>query len=157
MVNPSWNRGVLLSETELICLLNDDLAVNLSLLYRHAREWFKDPGLGMVHFNSRFITGQINWDEDELGLNYTPHFGHGYGCLMILRRLQYLPIPEIIKVFYGDDWLRWHIRHRLHLQTAEAVGLRARGSVGFTSDRYEKEYLVKEGEIFKKICELEPS
>lgn len=154
MVNRSWNLGVAFAKDSIVCLLNDDIEVNLSVLADHVETWFEDPGLGMVVFNATCVDGRLNQDTDVLTLNRTDQFGYGYGCLMVFRKFHWSPVPSSLQVFCGDDWIRYHIRHRLCLNTAEIEGLHARGLMEATSKDYQH-LMASDVSAFEQLCKYE--
>jgi hypothetical protein len=100
-VNPSWNLGVELSIHDNICLCNDDLEFDPILfeLMVSNQDVMSDKIVGMhsenYHINSfnntKLVpTNNRNW---------------GWGCLILFEKKNWIPIPENIKIWYGDDFI----------------------------------------------------
>jgi hypothetical protein len=109
-VNPAWNKGVEISRFETICLLNDDISFDWSLL--SGIERFLDDNTGFMGMHPQ------NFEDDygsEIGLHRTTPFrdyrssrGHRpekWGSAIFFKRENWDPIPDEIKIWAGDDWL----------------------------------------------------
>jgi hypothetical protein len=102
-VNPAWNKGVRLAKYDKIFLANDDVITDWSLLdmiYPHITEEVGIIGPSDICWdpNKTSRNGNIEFKE----INYRPSC---YGCVMFFHKKSYTPIPEEIKVHYGDDWI----------------------------------------------------
>lgn len=95
-VNPAWNLGVKEAKFENIILANDDLLL--------------DDITGLLTFISKNLR-----DREVIGLNpnqewkYSLSGGHyigrGWGRFIAIKKSSYKPIPEELKVWYGDNLL----------------------------------------------------
>lgn len=98
-VNPSWNLGVSLSKSSNIAILNDDINFNTDVF-----EFMKD------HMDKGII-GQCcsNYDPIDRGLPYEiekPSFRpSGWGCMLFIKKENYIPIPSDLLIACGDDFL----------------------------------------------------
>jgi hypothetical protein len=98
-VNPSWNLGVLLAKNSNIAILNDDINFNTSVF-----EFMKD------HMEKGVI-GQCcsNYDPIDRGLPYEiekpPFRPSGWGCMLFIKKENYIRIPEDLLIACGDDFL----------------------------------------------------
>ena len=118
-VNPAWNKGVELAKYDKLCFLNDDVDFDLNLFKNILPHITEDKG--MIGLNEYHGNGV--W-EDELGCDRSRadyrrgHRGYelkvfqlnenrrpGFGCLWFIHKNSYTPIPEDIKIWYGDDWI----------------------------------------------------
>lgn len=99
-VNPAWNLGVRQAKESVIAICNDDICFNPSDLGRFIRQ-LKPNEIWGLHEDSILKPQSINQPELRKGFI----MGLGWGCLMVMRKSSYVPIPENIKVWYGDDWL----------------------------------------------------
>lgn len=96
-VNPAWNLGVQLAESEFICLLNDDILFNTIIF---------DAITPIVSSHESGLYGLNMFSEsDKLKLTTATERCWGFGCLMIMKRENYNPIPDNLKILYGDDYL----------------------------------------------------
>ena len=108
-VNPAWNIGATLAKNNYICLLNDDISLNVNCLLNNFEKLVEsDPDFGIIGLykhNFNIPSGDSNSDFDKLQLIETTERGFGFGCMMILKKENYITIPDIFKVFFGDDYL----------------------------------------------------
>ena len=104
-VNPAWNKGVELSRNKFVAFISDDVIFDLRLLSRVAQVLSDKCGVigncpGLAEYNQKpFKNGSINlvpWYHDHT---------FGFGCLMFVYKDTYLPIPDGLKLFYGDQWI----------------------------------------------------
>lgn len=84
----------------LLVVLNDAIIFDPSLL-EYVRCWLHLPG----------------WGSSGAGLVRSPHVGeapvaihvcerpNGFGIAMLMHREHYVPVPEQMRIWYGDDWL----------------------------------------------------
>ena len=100
-VNSSWNQGVLLSSSEDIIIVNDDITFDCSELDKIA---IAIDGLeyGMVGMDSRNYHLQQSQDVE---LHAIDEISFGYACFFIIKKSQYTIIPQELKIFCGDNWL----------------------------------------------------
>jgi len=107
-VNPAWNLGVQESRNERLCILNDDLIFDLRIFYR-VLDYMNNPSTGVIGLapgdytditkQPKLTDGKIDiipWDEHHLW---------GFGMLMFMNKSTWEPIPEELKLFYGDNWI----------------------------------------------------
>jgi hypothetical protein len=102
-VNPAWNKGVRLAKYDKIFLASDDVITDWSILdtlYPHIIEEVGIIGPSDVCWDPRKTTENGVVEFEEIG--YRPPC---YGCAMFFHKNSYTPIPEEIKVHYGDDWI----------------------------------------------------
>jgi len=98
-ITASWNHGVLHADTDIVCLLNDDVVLPAPAWEFIANNWPEDAGIVGLGFNSLHILG------GAYHLRATTARGYGFGAAMFIRRKNYLPIPEDLKLWFNDDWL----------------------------------------------------
>ncbi len=149
-VNPSWNLGVALARHEAVVLANDDLEINAVTLTRNLPGLLeRTPDLRAAGISSDAIGQRVNKDDDELQLRSIISRGHGFGCLMLVRKSIWEPIPEQMKVFYGDDFIIWRAnleKRGLYLIT----GLRCCGTHSKTSNDF-IEHMTTDGAAFQEV------
>lgn len=120
-VNPSWNKGIELALNSNVCIINDDVMVDFKLFLlmdefmTHNKHNFGLAGIhpGDPNFNQILLTnGAIDlvawreeWNSSSAGMRF------GLGTLFFVRRENWIPIPEEMKLYYGDDWSFETMRH----------------------------------------------
>ena len=109
-VNPAWNFGVKNAKYNNICLLNDDVIVDLKLFYRMDKFLSPEIGLcGICPSNVKdfgqipITTGEIDLVRCTTPYNYRTHFG--LGTLMFFHKDVYVPIIEGLDLYWGDNFI----------------------------------------------------
>jgi glycosyltransferase involved in cell wall biosynthesis len=100
-VNPAWNLGVQSASGDIFCLLNDDLILKPEV-YPYVTQLFEEDSLGeigLIGLDWNCTIGQLH--SREILERNSAYFG----CLMFMRTRDYQPIPEILKIWWGDDFL----------------------------------------------------
>lgn len=103
-VNPAWNLGVHLSRHDKVCIINDDVVVDLKLFFKIDEFLTKDMGLvglcpGRPEFNQSPITdGTINF------IPWSGQHTFGFGSLFFLHKENWNYIPTGLDIYYGDNW-----------------------------------------------------
>jgi hypothetical protein len=156
-VNPAWNLGVELSKNNHICLLNDDIFIDIHTLLDNFKSLVFDPNLeyGMIAVNpERFkFFKSANNPTDKFTLKRITQRGNGFGMMMILQKQNYEIIPEDFKIYFGDDIL-WYINKDIFKRNNYCfVGLKITGEFSVTSKHFEQEYLQEEFKHWNKIIE----
>ena len=110
-VNPSWNLGVKSAECEIVALFNDDLLVSENFCSDVINQI--TPDVGLVGFNSSdWMLGLESIEQKPENTNpiieKTDYRDLYYGTIMFIHKDNYCPIPDEIKIVYGDDWLFYH-------------------------------------------------
>ena len=103
--NPAWNKGVELSSNESIVICNDDVNFNpiiLELLNNEILDTHGIIGMGEGNFDENFnFDGNLHLEEWRPGINDS-----GWGSLMFLKKSMWMPIPEDLIVWYGDNFIK---------------------------------------------------
>ena len=114
-VNPSWNYGVERSQFENILICNDDINFNPSFLGIYDDSLQHTGIIGMD-----FSNYQLKADHN-IHLKPMKDRPYGWGCLMLIHKSKYVPIPDDLLIANGDDWLAQHatpfVLHGLALQS----------------------------------------
>jgi glycosyltransferase involved in cell wall biosynthesis len=100
-VNPAWNLGAQMASGDILCLLNDDLTAKHEV-YGYVTQLFEKDSLGEIG-----IVG-LDWASAVGDLVCREIFERNsayFGCLMFMRTCEYKPIPNILKIWWGDDFL----------------------------------------------------
>lgn len=94
-VSASWNYGVKNSVNETVCLLNDDILVDVESLYK-----ILPNAYGLVGINEKSFK---HVGTPIIRPAYVRPLG--FGQLMFVKRSRYPIIPEDIRIWYNDDYL----------------------------------------------------
>lgn len=134
-VNPAWNLGVEMAKNDIICLLNDDISINLETLYANISRF---PEYGIIGFDAnRNLTQTLNNDDDIWELEEATCRSLGFGCMMIMPKPHYEPIPSDLKIYFGDDMLYWLNKDHFKRKIYNIKNLYATGELSKTSKPYE--------------------
>ena len=104
-VNPAWNFGVQVSQFNKVCIMNDDIIVDLKLFDR-VDAWLTEE-IGVLGIcpgkegtgQPPFVNGTIDfvrWDNHNL---------YGFGGLFFTHKNNWVNIPDELKVMFGDNWV----------------------------------------------------
>lgn len=104
-VNPAWNWGIELANNECIALVNDDINF--------------DPNIfGVITENTLMYAGIIGMGEgnykEPIDEERGPYIDMwkpgvndwGWGCMILLKKAHWKPIPNEIKIWYGDNFIK---------------------------------------------------
>ena len=157
-VNPAWNLGVHYATTEYVCLLNDDIYFNLDLFNKAFIEQVINTGLskdlGIISFKSGSnFSDSINANDDHIQLVESDMLGSGFGQLMLFKKNLYEPIPDVFKIYFGDNYLYFLFHNLLKKKVMHYEGLKFIGELSATSKDYEEDYLQKEFKFWKQSTE----
>jgi autotransporter strand-loop-strand O-heptosyltransferase len=101
-INQIWNEFVLNSNTEFICLLNNDVRISPNFLETSISVMDREPLVGFVNH----VTNNLNYSEWYDSLNYvvmeTPY---RQGWDPFFRKTNFNEIPNNLKFYYGDDYI----------------------------------------------------
>jgi hypothetical protein len=118
-VNPAWNIGVKIARHENICLLNDDVIVDLKLFGRMDK--FLKPGIGLCGISPGHAEefGQVPITSGEIDLvhmdfPYNPRIHFGLGTLMFFPKSEYIPIIDGLDLYWGDNFIYDTLRIKLN-------------------------------------------
>ena len=100
-VNPAWNLGAREARGKYLAILNDDVLFDPAL-FDLAAKWLRRPGVGIVGPNGSCFNRPTMGDVKVRPTYARPM---GFGTAMFMRRAFYVPIPETMRIFHGDDWL----------------------------------------------------
>jgi len=103
-VNPAWNYGVKYARNKSIALINDDIKFDTRIFERFSNE---------VELKHKGFIGMSSENYEE-GVEYNPTLEpwrgevvlNGWGCLILFNKDHWLPIPEELKIWYGDNFIR---------------------------------------------------
>lgn len=108
-VNDAWNFGIQESDAEYYLLLNDDILMDRHVLETAVDQMEKHKDIALLTVATQNNVNIDNYEKiDHRGASpdLSPKLPNNrQGWLMIGRKKQWEPIPEGLKLFYGDDWI----------------------------------------------------
>lgn len=124
-VNPAWNLGIAVADTEFYLLLNDDCVI-WDKVIEVSERILQDPNIGLLTYKTINNMDIVLYDTLMTGRNKNPHLSSltlytkvsRAGWFMFGRKTQYIPIPDELKIFFGDDILYKQLRKK-GLRTVE--------------------------------------
>lgn len=103
-VNPSWNLGVKLSYCNNLCISNDDIVFDTSIL-EYMQDKINTGVYGMCTSNYFKKNTNISFEVEEIKDRVW-----GWGCLIFIHKLNWIAIDERLKISYGDDFLLKNVK-----------------------------------------------
>ena len=108
-VNPSWNLGVKESKFDYIALFNDDILVSENFCSNVFPYMTEDKGI-FASFGDEIVCIKDETifkplKDKKIQISPTDCIINGFGCIMIGHKSAFPHIPEIMKVYGGDDYL----------------------------------------------------
>lgn len=104
-VNPAWNLGIELAKNECIALVNDDINFDpniFGLINKSVLEHSGIIGMGEGNYKDPIDEDRGPYiDVWKPGVN-----DWGWGCMILLKKSDWLPIPNEIKIWYGDNIIK---------------------------------------------------
>ena len=156
-VNPAWNLGVHKSQTEYVCLLNDDIIIDLKTLHNFIiKQRPEFTGFSYLNREGQLRKNSIQlvrYDEDILsnygyGKNKMPH---GFGQFMLFKKNNWLKIPDNIKIFHGDDIIYYYHTLVLGIQVSLIDGFQIGGNQSVTAqDWWKSDIAINDGKEYIK-------
>ena len=133
-VNPAWNLGVNSAKNQLVCIINDDITLNVSRVVE-AMKMVQNQDFGMIGLFKRNLFIK---DEGKLSLKEIDRMPFFFGSMMILDKKNYIQIPDSLKIFYGDNYLySYNVLRGKKIYWLD--GLSVEGETSVTSKNYSVE------------------
>jgi hypothetical protein len=106
-VNPAWNYGVNISKNNYITISNDDILFNVNEYYQLLDQIISQQPLEKLgyigsHSENYIISGDKKPSLE--GYNTQNNKG-GWGCLFSFHKQNWRPIPDQLKIWYGDNFI----------------------------------------------------
>jgi hypothetical protein len=138
-VNKSWNIGVDIARNNIVCLLNDDIEINFQTI-KHNLETINNLDFGIIGFDANKNLGtEFNTNVDVFEFKEADCRTLGFGCMMFIRKENYIKIDERLRIFFGDDLLYWWNRDKNKRPIYIIDNLKALGELSLTSKDYNDE------------------
>jgi hypothetical protein len=105
LVNPSWNWGAETATYETLCILNDDVVVDLRAFVK-ANDFINDQ-MGVLGI----CPGYSDWGQPPTvngAISIIPHTDQhtlGFGTMMFIARSNWRTIPAGLDIYYGDNFI----------------------------------------------------
>lgn len=116
-VNPSWNLGVQEAKNEYICLANDDIKIPENLCTKVIENMKNEYGIIGIDESAIINTRDEKKNEiidinniepqiiERIKIEPTRFRCLWFAIIMFFKKENYVPIPEDLKIFFGDDWI----------------------------------------------------
>jgi hypothetical protein len=102
-VNPAWNRIVKESQYDLVGLLNDDINFDVDIFKSFNAEVLLNvgiTGMGEENYHNTHFEGTPFIIDSRNISNW------GWGCMILLHKNHWIDIPESLKIWYGDNFIK---------------------------------------------------
>ncbi len=159
-VNPSWNLGVKEAKCEYIALVNDDIKIPDNLCSAVLNLF--DDNTGIVGADTKNVINTRNENNeviidvsdknielsDNITLNPITFRPADFGIFMVFKKENYKPIPEELKIYFGDDWIiHWAQKMK---KTNYVFSNQTIYHLGSLSSSHFSDWAKKESKIYKK-------
>jgi len=151
-VNCAWNLGVDTSMENHLCVINDDVRVDLRIFYR-AESLLDNSNTGACFISlgdHPSITSQVPCSSGTIDIRpHTTEHLWGTGTCFFIHKRNWEPIPEGMKIYCGDNWcFEGQIQQRRTNYLLENAIWNTPNSV--TSRSFESEFSEKDKELYAK-------
>lgn len=104
-VNPAWNLGVKIAKNGCIALINDDINFDPNIFGVIDSKVLNSMGIiGMGHGN--YGNDFDNERGPYIDVWYTGVNDWGWGCFIMFDKKNWIDIPDNIKIWYGDNFIK---------------------------------------------------
>jgi hypothetical protein len=150
-VNPAWNEGYYRSDSDIMCILNDDISVDNSIFEYMSNLDFSEIDIIGVHLKGSVDNYHIVEHPDQkeelirLKVDKTKPIGgqsYAFGVCMFIKRSSYRTIPSLYKIWYGDDYLIQRCENIFTLKTSKIKGEISKTIVAFDKDNNIKKQII---------------
>lgn len=124
-VNPAWNLGAREAQGRFLAILNDDIEMQADV-FDYAARVLRRGHFGILGPDSTCFSHD---GGGRMFVRPEPGQGLHFGTAMFMRRSSYVPIPEDMLIWGGDDWLI----HHAPMPPAVILGARFRTEMSVSS------------------------
>lgn len=158
-VNPAWNKGMENASEDLICICNDDIKIDKLIIefasFYESRESHNLDliGLGNLNYDGLAICPFEMDRSKPLG---SQNGGRRFGHAMFLRKKNYKPIPNDIKIWFGDDYIVRNAK-KVYRLNSNKLNLQIRSTIdSLNAEGINVDDIIKEDKInwYKKYLTL---
>jgi glycosyltransferase involved in cell wall biosynthesis len=103
-VNPAWNKGISMAKNDYVTICNDDIIFNVNEYFNYLTQAFNVLDIGFIGSHSENYTDTI-FEECKIETYDNKTNTGGWGCLFSFNKNIWKPIPEQLKIWYGDNWI----------------------------------------------------
>jgi len=104
-VNPAWNVGVETSKNDKLCIVNDDVVFDTDLFDKLKNMLNEDNGVfGLCPGEPDFSQPPITTKTIDI-VPWAGEHTYGFGCLMFINKKSWVPIPDGLDIYYGDNFI----------------------------------------------------
>ena len=128
-VNPAWNKGVQLAKCDRIVICNDDILFDTNEYFSLLPQMDFLLDFGFVGSHSLNYTLEETEKPEVQPYDNRTNTG-GWGCLFAFNKKNWIPIPEQLKIWYGDNWI-----HGTNPNIFQLVGMKIETEMSTSSDR----------------------
>jgi hypothetical protein len=104
-VNPAWNLGIKIAKNDLVALINDDINFDTNIfgaIDTNVLDTFGIIGMGEENYKEQMDETKGPYlDIWKTGVN-----DWGWGCFIMLNKKDWIDIPDNIKIWYGDNFIK---------------------------------------------------
>jgi len=155
-VNPAWNFGVKNARYDKVCIINDDIIVDLKVFYKMDGWLTEDVGAaGIVeflpdklHLQPPFVNGSISLTQRTTEICY------GFGVLFFIHKNNWVDIPEGLRINFGDNWVfdsQVYIKHKPNYLISDLLFFHAGGQTTSTVQATNSQYHELEEQRYKEV------
>jgi len=149
-VNPAWNLGAQHASGEYLAICNDDVNFNPIILKDILHYYTNYDGIGFIGMHS----SQYEKDKKPIlfGIKHTESLNIGWGSLIFTKKENYIPIPNDLKIFFGDNYFLNYSKYPCY----SYFGYKLNGDISSTCNTLSdiNEIFEKESIIFNKKYNL---
>lgn len=104
-VNFPWNQGVAEAKHKKVLILNDDVIFDFRVFSRVDRYLTAESGvIGLCPGVSDFKQPPFENGAIKI-IPWSGQHTYGFGCMMFVHKDWYLPVPDGLFIYYGDNWI----------------------------------------------------